>query len=252
MKWITKIFGKAAPHKQSFENIPKHIAIIMDGNGRWAKQRGLPRIAGHRHGIDALKRVIDACGELGIKYLTVYAFSTENWDRPKDEVDFLLSLFSETIERETAKLKENRIRLNFFGRIDAFPKELKDKISKAMQETKQGEFQLNVMVNYGGRAEIIDASRKIAESVKRGGIDPKDITDDLFSDNLYMSGIPDPDLLIRTAGEMRVSNFLLWEIAYTELWVTKKLWPDFIKEDLYLAINEFGKRERRFGRVQAQ
>jgi len=249
MNWIKSIFLKASPLKPPLKNLPKHIAIIMDGNGRWARKRSLPRIAGHKQGIGALKRVIDACGELGIRYLTVYAFSTENWDRPKDEVDFLLNLFSETIEGETEKLKENKISLKFFGRIHAFPKELKDKISRAMEETKDGEFHLNVMVNYGGRAEIIDATKRIAEDVKNGKIGVPGITEDLFSKNMYMAGIPDPDLLIRTAGEMRISNFLLWEIAYTELWVTKKLWPDFSKEDLYQAIADYNKRERRFGRV---
>ena len=249
MKWINQLFRKAAPPKTSFRNIPRHIAIIMDGNGRWAKKRGLPRIAGHRQGVEALKKVMDACGELGIKYLTVYAFSTENWDRPKDEVDFLMNLFSETIDKELKKIKENKVWIRFFGRLNAFPKHLREKISRASRQTEGGDFCLNVMVNYGGRAEIVDASKQLAQEVKDGRINLDQIDDVRFSKKLYLSGIPDPDLLIRTAGEMRISNFLLWEIAYAEFWVTQTLWPDFRKEDLYRAIADYNKRERKFGRV---
>ena len=249
MKWITQFFAKTTHIKPSFKNIPQHIAIIMDGNGRWAKRRGLPRVAGHRQGVEALRRVMDACGELGIKYLTVYAFSTENWQRPKDEVDFLLNLFSETIDREVEELKKNKIWIRFFGRTDAFPESLQKKMQWAAKETGGGDFYLNVMVNYGGRAEIVDAIRKLVGEAKSERLDVSQINEALLSKNLYIADVPDPDLLIRTAGEMRVSNFLLWQIAYAELWVTQTLWPDFGREDLFEAIADYNKRERRFGRV---
>ncbi len=249
MEWITQLFSKTSTSRPPFKNLPRHIAIIMDGNGRWAKKRGLPRVAGHRQGTEALKRVMDVCGELGIKYLTVYAFSTENWQRPKDEVDFLLNLFSETIDREVERLKENKICIRFLGRIEAFPKSLQEKMAWATKETEGGDFYLNIMVNYGGRAEIIDATRRLAEEAKAQKTEPNKIDEKLFSKKLYTADIPDPDLLIRTAGEMRISNFLLWQISYAELWVTKTLWPDFNKEDLYQAIADYNKRERRFGKV---
>ncbi len=226
------------------DNIPTHIAIIMDGNGRWAKQKGLPRAAGHKEGVASLKEVLKACAEVGVKYLTVYAFSTENWGRPKAEVDFLMALFSQTIDRQVAELMEAKVRLRFLGRLDEFSTPLRKKMQEAMEKTKNNDrINLNVMVNYGGRAEIADALQELVnEGVRK--IDEKAI-----GAHLYTRDIPDPDLLVRTASEMRVSNFLLWQIAYAEIHVTPVLWPDFRREQLLLAIEEYQKRERRFGKL---
>jgi len=224
--------------------IPPHIAIIMDGNGRWAKQRGLPRVEGHRRGAEALKRTVKACMELGVRYLTVYTFSTENWNRPKKEVDFLMRLLSFTIDREIGELRKNKVRLRFLGRISMLPKKLRERIMSAERATKNNSaLNLNIMLNYGGRAEIVDAVRSIVKK----GIGSDKIDEGLISRSLYTAGIPDPDLLIRTAGEWRVSNFLLWQIAYTELWVTDILWPSFKKEHLLEAIQSYNKRVRKFG-----
>lgn len=224
--------------------IPKHIAIIMDGNGRWAKQRGLPRIEGHRRGASSLKEAVKTCAEIGVKYLTVYAFSTENWRRPKEEVGFLMGLLSATIEREIDHLHKNRVRLRFLGRLNMLPQNLQQKIRKAEAKTSNNTaLNLNIMLSYGGRAELIDALRSIMKSnIKIEKIDEK-----LISKHLYTAGMPDPDLLIRTAGEMRVSNFMLWQIAYTELWVTEILWPDFKKDHLLAAIAGYNKRIRKYG-----
>ncbi|MBI5079012.1 isoprenyl transferase [Candidatus Saganbacteria bacterium] len=224
--------------------IPQHIAIIMDGNGRWAKQKGLPRIAGHKEGSESLRAVLKACAEFGVKYLTVYAFSTENWGRPRDEVDFLMHLFSQTIDREIDELMQNRVRLKFLGRLDKFSSLLQKKMSGAEEKTRDNDrVTLNVMVNYGGRAEIIDAVQMLIAEGR------KTIDEAGFNQYLYTKGLPDPDLLIRTASEMRVSNFLLWQIAYSEIYVTPTLWPDFRREQLMEAIEAYQKRERRFGKV---
>jgi len=229
------------------QNIPQHIAIIMDGNGRWAKERGLPRIAGHREGAESLRVVLKACNEFGVKYLTVYAFSTENWQRPKDEVDFLMNLFAETIDRELDELMANRIRINFLGRLSKFSPELQKKMKEAMEKTKENDAStLNVMVNYGGRAELADAVQAIINE-GRGTVDEESI-----SQHLYTKNIPDPDLLIRTASEMRVSNFLLWQIAYAEIYVTPVLWPDFRREQLKEAIESYQRRVRKFGKTEEQ
>lgn len=224
--------------------IPKHIAIIMDGNGRWARQRGLPRIEGHRRGASSLREAVKACAEIGVKYLTVYAFSTENWRRPKEEVGFLMGLLSATIDREIGQLHKNRIRLRFLGRLGMLPQNLQKKIRNAEEKTSNNTaLNLNIMLSYGGRAELIDAFTSIMKSnVKSEKVDEK-----LISKYLYTSGMPDPDLLIRTAGEMRVSNFMLWQIAYTELWVTEVLWPDFKKDHLLAAIEGYNKRIRKYG-----
>lgn len=228
--------------------LPQHIAIIMDGNGRWAKQRKLPRAAGHKEGVESLRHVLQACGELGIKYLTVYAFSTENWGRPQEEVDFLMGLFSFAIDREINSLVKNQVRLQFLGRLADFSPQLKKKMHDAMEKTKQGgRITLNVMVNYGGRAELIDAVNEIIEHRTQNAnqrIEEQDI-----QAHLYTRDIPDPDLVIRTASEFRVSNFLLWQIAYAEIYVTPVLWPDFRREQLLAALNDFSKRERRFGKL---
>ncbi|MDD5593836.1 MAG: isoprenyl transferase [Candidatus Margulisbacteria bacterium] len=228
--------------------IPQHIAVIMDGNGRWAKKRLLPRAAGHKEGVSSLKVVLKACAEFGVKYLTVYAFSTENWGRPKDEVDFLMNLFALSIDREIDELVKSGVRLQFLGRIHQFSPQLQTKMSESMEKTKAGDrITLNVMVNYGGRAELVDAVNEIAERRTPNAehrIDEKEI-----QAHLYTRGMPDPDLLIRTASEMRVSNFLLWQIAYAEIYVTPALWPDFRREQLIEAIEAYQKRERRFGKV---
>lgn len=227
----------------------------MDGNGRWAQQRGLPRIAGHKVGVDSLRIVLQACAEFGVRYLTVYAFSTENWGRPRDEVEFLLKLFSQMIDRELNNLMKNRARLTFLGRLDRFPTELREKMNEAMEQTKENDrITLNIMVNYGGRAELVDAFKQIAKE----RLDPPhlsvgnnhEISEETISNHLYTKGIPDPDLLIRTANEMRISNFLLWQIAYAEIYITPTLWPDFRREQLVEALAAYAQRERRYGKVR--
>jgi len=218
----------------------------MDGNGRWARKRGLPRIEGHRRGAASLKEAVKACVEIGVKYLTVYAFSTENWKRPKEEVNFLMSLLSLTIDREIEELNKNRIRIRFLGRISMLPGKLRDKIRSAEEKTKDNDrLNLNIMLSYGGRAEMVDAVKSI---VKKHIKDDR-INEELISRSLYTAGIPDPDLLIRTAGEMRVSNFMLWQIAYAEIWVTDILWPDFRKKHLLEAISDYNSRVRKFGGI---
>jgi len=245
---ISRIFGSALPQLDPLK-IPAHIAIIMDGNGRWATQRGLPRVAGHRMGAESLKKVISACGDVGVKFLTVYAFSTENWERPKSEVEFLMSLFSEMLDKEIKDLSAKGVRIRFLGRLDRFPQELRMKMEKAMFDTTVNDaFNLNIMVNYGGRAEIVDAVNKIT-GIRDKGSGVREINEKMISDNLYTAGLPDPDLLIRTAYERRVSNFMLWQIAYTELYFTKTLWPDFGKGELIKAIADYQERVRRFGRI---
>jgi undecaprenyl diphosphate synthase len=230
--------------------IPQHIAIIMDGNGRWAKKKGLPRIAGHKEGVSSLKVVLKACAEIGVNFLTVYAFSTENWGRPKEEVDFLMLLFSQTIDRQIKELMEAEVRLCFLGRLHEFSPKLQQKMKEAMDKTKENKrITLNVMVNYGGRAEIVDAVNEIIREQQGEAGRSREITEEGISKRLYTKNIPDPDLLIRTASEMRVSNFLLWQIAYAEIYVTADLWPDFRKEQLVEAIKAYQKRERRFGKV---
>ena len=219
----------------------------MDGNGRWAKKKGLPRIAGHKVGADSLKEAVKTCAEVGVKHLTVYAFSTENWKRPADEVNFLMSLFSQTLDREIEELQKNNVRLRFLGRLQDFSPELQTKMRAAMDRlSKNTGLNLNVMVSYGGRAEIVDAVKKMMDEGRRT------IDETGFGQFLYTKDVPDPDLLIRTASEMRVSNFLLWQIAYAEIYVTEVLWPDFRKKELLAAIEDYGRRERRFGKTSEQ
>jgi undecaprenyl diphosphate synthase len=221
----------------------------MDGNGRWAKKRGLPRIAGHKVGADSLKEAVKTCAEAGVKYLTVYAFSTENWKRPEEEVGFLMSLFSQTLDREVAELEKNNVRLRFLGRLQDFSSDLQKKMQDAMEKlSKNTGLNLNVMVSYGGRAEIVDAIR----GMTKDEVPNDEITEETVGKYLYTKGIPDPDLLIRTASEMRVSNFLLWQIAYAEIYVTEVLWPDFRKKELLAAIEDYSRRERRFGKTSEQ
>jgi len=230
--------------------LPVHLAIIMDGNGRWAKKRNLPRTAGHEAGVEAVKRVVRAGGELGIKYLTLYTFSLENWKRPREEVTAIMKLLTQTTRKEVDELNRNNVRLITTGRIDGLSFSRRQALKMAMEKTRNNSgLVLNLALNYGGRAEIIDAVRAIASSVRAGHIKPGEIDESLFSNYLYTAGLPDPDLLIRTSGEMRISNFLLWQTSYTEMYVTDVLWPDFDRQNLIDAIIEYQKRERRFGKV---
>lgn len=226
--------------------IPTHVAIIMDGNGRWAQARGLPRLMGHRQGVENIRRILNASVEFGIKYLTIYAFSTENWDRPLDEVRGLMTILEQTIQRETPELHKNGVRIRHLGRTDGLSTHLQRLIADAVELTKKNErLTLNVAFNYGGRAEIIDAVKRIVADK----IPVEKIDEALFTHYLYTGETPDPDLVIRTAGEMRLSNYLIWQSAYAEYYATPAYWPDFEKEELYRALLEYSQRERRFGKV---
>lgn len=226
------------------------MAVIMDGNGRWAKRKGAARIFGHRNAIQAVKDVTEGCGELGIKYLTLYAFSTENWGRPKEEVDGLMELLVNTLKKEINSLHENQVRLKTIGDIGHLPQACQDNLSDAIEATKNNSgLTLILALSYSGRWEIVEATKLIGKEIKEGKMQLEDINEAVFSKFLKTSGIPDPELLIRTSGEMRISNFLLWQIAYTELVVTETLWPDFRREHLYEAICAYQSRDRRFGKV---
>ncbi len=226
---------------------PRHIAIIMDGNGRWAHKRGLPRLAGHRAGTENIRRIVQACVEEGIEVLTLYAFSTENWRRPQEEVQGLLNILNEVIERETDELHRNGVRVCHIGRLEGLPESLQAKIRWAVERTRENtRMTLNVAFNYGGRAEIVDACRRAIAA----GLAPEEVTEERFASFLYTAGCPDPDLVIRTAGEMRLSNFLIWQSAYSEFYSTPVLWPDFGKEELRAAIEAYGQRIRKFGGLQ--
>ena len=230
------------------KKIPQHIAIIMDGNGRWAKKNGKERYEGHYQGVESVRKIAEASAELGVKYLTLYAFSTENWRRPKEEVDALMHLFVETIEQELPTLNKNGIRLRAIGDIESMPQKNIDKLKETIAKTEgNNTMDLVLALSYSGRWEILDAVKKILKDQQKGLISPETIDEEKFSTYLNTAGIPDPELLIRTSGELRISNYLLWQIAYTELYITTKLWPDFDKEDLYEAIVDFQSRERRFG-----
>ena len=229
-----------------FTHIPTHVAIIMDGNGRWAKARGLPRLEGHRVGTETLRSIIRACDAFGVKYLTVYAFSTENWSRPADEVNGLMMLLESVVENELDALHKEGVQIRHIGRLDALPKGLAGKVRNAIQITQNNPgLILNIAWNYGGRDELVYAIQKIVEE----GIRPADITEKTIDEHLFTSECPDPDLVIRTSGEYRTSNFMIWQSAYSEWLFTPVLWPDFSKEELRNAILEYGKRERRFGKV---
>ena len=235
---------------QHLKNVPRHVAIIMDGNGRWAKQRGLPRIEGHRAGAESVRAIVRACGELGIEYLTLYAFSIENWNRPKAEVAALMHLLEFYLKQEIPELNKNNVRLTAIGRIHELPESGQKQLQKSIEAlSKNTGLTLVLALSYGGRAEIVDAVREITREVKAGRLDVADIDEKVISNHLYTRSIPDPDLLIRTSGEMRVSNFLLWQISYAEIHVTETLWPDFRKPQLLGALDAYSKRHRRFGRV---
>ncbi len=244
------MFGKNANSRFSFNqvNIPKHIAIIMDGNGRWAEKRGLPKVLGHKQGVDAVRKTVKACIKIGVQYLTLYAFSTENWSRPDHEVKALFKLLENFIDNEIKLFHDNKIKLHIIGERHKIQKDLLAKIEKTEKDTEDYDsLTLNIALSYGGRQEILNAAKILAEDAKSGKIDPKDIDEKMFSGELYTKRQPDPDLLIRTSGEMRVSNFLLWQISYSELYVTETLWPDFDEKELNKAIEEYNKRDRRFG-----
>lgn len=227
----------------------QHIAIIMDGNRRWAKERLLPSAIGHQKGVVSLKTVLRACDDFGVKYLTVYAFSTENWNRPKEEVNFLMGLLAKTIGNELNELHENNIRIKFIGDLSMLSEDLRQILLNAEQATLDNTgVKLQIAFNYGSRMELINATKSIADKVKNNEISIDDINEDLISQNLYTSEIPDPDLLIRTGGEMRISNYLLWQLAYSEIYITDQYWPEFGKDSLSLAIKEFYSRNRRFGK----
>jgi undecaprenyl diphosphate synthase len=229
---------------------PAHVAIIMDGNGRWATARGMPRIAGHREGVKTARAIVRAADAIGLRYLTLYAFSTENWSRPEDEVTMLMRLLEESIYRELPELMDNNVRLRVIGRTAGVPLPVRRGLDHVVAETEKNTgLTLLVAFNYGGRDELLDAFRALARRVQAGELAPDGISEADVSGALYTHGVPDPDLLIRTSGEMRVSNFLLWQIAYTELWITPTLWPDFAPADLYRAVADFQGRTRRFGGV---
>lgn len=231
------------------ERVPKHVAIIMDGNGRWAQARGLPRTEGHRQGKENLRRILEACVEFGVEILTIYAFSTENWERPKSEVNVLMSILELVLDQEVKKLHKNGVQVRHIGKMDNVSPKLQEKIRKACEYTKDNSrLILNVAFNYGGRDEIVQAVRQIVED----GVPPEAITDDLISSYLYTAGLPDPDLIIRTSGELRVSNFLIWQGAYSEYYATPVYWPDFDKEELRKALVEYSHRRRRFGKTDEQ
>ena len=235
------------------DKLPRHIAIIMDGNGRWAKKKLLNRISGHMKGVDAVREVVTACRELGIKILTLYAFSVENWKRPKEEVNALMGLLKEYLLKECDEMIRNDIRLCAIGRIQDLPSDVQRTLEETIRKTASCDgMTLNLALSYGGRSEILQAVQRILEDARKGDLRPEEITFQRFSGYLWTRGLPDPDLLIRTSGEFRISNFLLWQIAYTELYVTETLWPDFDRKELLKAIADYQSRERRFGMTSEQ
>lgn len=244
MSWIEKI---------DRERLPRHIAIIMDGNGRWAKQHGFMRSIGHENGVTTVRKITEIASELGIGYLTLYTFSTENWNRPKDEVDALMNLVVVAIEQQTPDLIKNNVRLTAIGDLERMPQFARERLNKCMSDTSHCTgLVLCLALSYSARWEIVEATRKLAQRAVSGELNPDDINDEIFASALATSHIPDPDLLIRTAGDERISNFLLWQIAYSELYFTPKFWPDFTKEDFCEAIAHYQKRERRFGKTSEQ
>jgi undecaprenyl diphosphate synthase len=234
------------------QKIPRHIAVIMDGNGRWAKSRGFPRIIGHQKGVDALKNLLRCCDDWGIQVLTAYAFSTENWGRPTHEVEFLMTLFERVLRKELAEMMEEDVKIRFVGDLTALPLSLQAEIAYSMEKTANNKgIQFNIATNYGSRQEIIHACKSIAYQIQQGEITLEDINEELFEKNLYTGELINPDLLIRTSGEMRLSNFLLWQMAYSEIYVTPTLWPDFNREEFYQALLNYQQRDRRFGKLNS-
>ncbi len=245
-QWITT----PLPMDLDPARLPRHVAVIMDGNGRWAKQRAMPRIMGHRRGVDALKRLLRCCDDWGIGALTAYAFSTENWGRPQEEVEFLMTLFERVLRQELRELVEENVRIRFVGDLAALPLSLQRQIDQAQAATAANTgICFTVATNYGGRHEILTAARALARRVQAGELQPEDIDENLFEQSLFTQGLQDPDLLIRTSGEMRISNFLLWQLAYAEIYVTETFWPDFDIPAFHRALQDFQGRHRRFGKL---
>ncbi len=239
--------------KLNTEKLPRHIAIIMDGNGRWAKEKGKDRLFGHYSGVESVRNIVEGCAELQIDYLTLYAFSTENWDRPKDEVTGLMELLVQTIRQEVATLNKNNIRLHVIGNIEMLPESAQKELEEACEETKSNTgLNLVMALSYSSRWEIINAVKQIGTEIKNGNLDPGQVNDEVFKKHLCTASFPDPELMIRTSGEYRISNFLLYQLAYSELYFTDTLWPDFRKENLYEAIYDYQNRERRFGKTSEQ
>jgi len=238
-------------YELKLNRMPRHIAIIMDGNGRWAKQRSLPRIAGHWRGAEALREIVKFCVELNIEVLSVFAFSTENWKRPFEEVNAIMNLLLYYLKREVDTLNKNNIKIRVSGQWQSLPQRIVNEIMRSIELTKNNTgLILNIVINYGSRKEIVYACKEISKDVKNGKLELDDIDENLFERYLYTAGLPDPDLLIRPSGEIRISNYLLWQIAYSELWFTKVLWPDFTRKDLIEALKDYQKRERRFGGIR--
>jgi len=245
--------GASAGGIRSAAALPRHVAVIMDGNGRWATERGLPRTAGHEAGADSVREVVRGCGELGIQALTLYSFSTENWGRPEDEVDTLMALLARYLVEQRDELMTNRVRLRAIGELDRLPRKVRDLLDDAIELTSSNDQQsLTLALSYGSRAEIVDAVRRIAREVSAARLEPDAIGERTVSEHLYTAGTPDPDLLIRTSGEMRLSNFLLWQLAYAEIYVTDVYWPDFRRPELEAALAAYARRQRRYGRTSAQ
>lgn len=231
--------------------LPQHVAVIMDGNGRWAKNQGKPRIIGHQKGVDALKNLLRCCKDWGIPALTAYAFSTENWGRPRNEVQFLMTLFERVLRRELEEMKQENVRIRFVGNLEDLPESLRQEIARSMEDTKNNQgIEFTIATNYGGRQEIVRACQDLASKVELGYLEPSQIDEQLFEQHLYTKDLPHPDLLIRTSGEMRISNFLLWQMAYAEIYVTPTLWPDFDRLEFHKALLTYQKRDRRFGKVK--
>ena len=239
---------KEEPCIPEIANVPKHVAVIMDGNGRWAKEQGKPRTEGHRAGAQTVRQVAEACGELGVAYLTLYAFSSENWKRPQSEINALMSLLERFLKSQTKEMLKNNIRLQAIGRLTDLPENCQRALHESIEKTSQNDgLTLILALNYGAREEIIDGVRSVLRHVQDGLLDPAMLDPQVFSKHLYTRYYPDPDLLIRTSGEMRISNFLLWQISYSEIVISDKFWPEFNKEDFYKAVQEYSRRQRRFG-----
>jgi len=247
---VKPIVLQELPSDLEREKLPRHVAVIMDGNGRWAKRQGLPRIIGHKRGVDTLKELLRCCKDWGIQALTAYAFSTENWGRPLEEVEFLMTLFERVLRKELREMMQENVQIRFVGNLEALPRSLQAEIERSMIDTQHNRgIKFTVATNYGGRQEILHACQAIAQQVQQGLIQPDQIDRELFEKHLYTAGIGDPDLLIRTSGEMRISNFLLWQMAYAEFYITESLWPDFDRAEFHRALAAYQQRDRRFGKV---
>ena len=238
------------PSGSSHSDIPRHVAIIMDGNGRWARDRGLPRREGHRAGAESVREAVETCKEIGIQFLTLYAFSSENWSRPKAEIKALMELLEHFLKKKTPEMHKQGVRLHAIGRLESLPKSCRRELERAIEQTSSNkDLDLVLALSYGSREEIVDAARQLAREAAEGGLDPESIDCESFAQRLYTSEFPDPDLLVRTSGECRLSNFLLWQISYSEIVITRKFWPEFKKIDLHQAVEEYSRRHRRFGAI---